>query len=355
MKKWIRTLMLIWLLVVFTLWMPGERIGELDGIYLPQSLVVSGNRAIVAQKSTFFVFGLEDGEKITRFCEEGEGPGELKFVPMIPTTIQARDDGFVAEGMNKIILYSQTDFKISFEKKKGGMAWNFQPFGDDFLCTRFVPRSGDDIDIKLVLVDENLEEVSVFHSQSTVDRDREVIMLRDPIGFGVSDGHLYVEKSDLGFVIDVYDRHGEKIRRIQKTDVTSPEVSPEFKRCLMEALRNDALVMGIANREGGWDNFVKKTTFTFPPSLPVIRDLRVKNGRVHVMAHTGEYSSARLIVMDTTGDILHTRRVPFPPSPFFTANALGKTIQLWDVDDARYYYLEMDEDSEIWFLSRIRL
>jgi hypothetical protein len=316
--------------------------------------VVSNDRVIVAQKSTFFVYSLKDLKPVQRFCAEGEGPGELKFMPMIPNTIQKVDDAYVAEGMNKIIVYGGPEFKPLTEKGKGGMVWNFLPAGDRFVCSKFVPRGGDRIDIQLVMINGDLQTVKTLHTQETVDRDKEVIMMRDAIGFGVMDGRIYVEKSDLGFVIDVYGEDGGMLRRIEK-DYTPLPLREEYRRRIMENLKNDQLIRTIAEREGGWDAFEKKGTFTFPEHLPAIRDMKVGEGRIFVMVHTGDFDAAELRVLNTEGDVIQGRKVPFTPSPFFTANALGKSIRLWDVKGPYYYYLEFDEAEEEWFLQRIAL
>ena len=354
MKTIVKMILMFLLVVWLAVFARGERLGGLCDIYQPQSLVVSEGRVIVAQKSTFFVFALEDLKPIRQFCAEGEGPGELKSIPMIPNTIQKVDDHFVAEGMNKIIVYGVPEFKPLSEKGKGGMVWNFMPSGDRFLCSRFVPRGGDRVDIQLVMINGDLQAVKTLHTQETVDRDKEIIMMRDAIGFGVMDGRIYVEKSDLGFVIDVYEVDGSMVRRIEK-DYTPLPLPAEYRRRIMETLRNDQLIRTIAEREGGWEAFKKKGTFTFPDYLPAIRDMKVRDGRIYVMVHTGKFEGAELRVLNTDGGVLKSRTVPFTPSPFFTANALGKNVRLWDVEGAYYYYLELDGDEEEWYLSRVVL
>ena len=97
------------------------------------------------------------------------------------------------------------------------------------------------------------------------------------------------------------------------------------------------------------------TTFTFPRQLPVIRDLMVKDNTIFALLYTAEEKIGRLVQMDEEGTMLKQCRVPFTPSPFFTANALGKIIRFWDVYKGHYYYLDFIEEDDAWLLKRARL
>jgi len=353
MKRYLLVFLVILVAVLISADESSNKMGVLEGIFLPQSLVVIGDRVIVAQKSSFHVFRLPDLQPVKEFCREGEGPGELQSVPMIPNTIELVDGILVAEGVSKILGYSVEDFSMIREQRKGGMVWNFLPAENGYIYTRFVPKGGDKIDIQLVLAGRDLREIKVLHHQSTVDRDQEVIMLRDPIGYGLSNGEIYVEKSNEGFVIDVYDLQGTVLRRIAHSEITTLPVSGEFKKQAMETLRSDPLVAQVITRNGGWENFKKITTFTFPENFPVIRNFKVKSGRIYVLIPNRNPDQAELIVMDRDGRIEKRRTVPFTPSPFFTANALGKNIFLWDVQGNQYYYVAGDDESGGWDLCRI--
>jgi hypothetical protein len=254
--------------------------------------------------------------------------------------------------MNKVILYSPDRLRLTKEIRKGGMMWNFVPLGTGFLATKFQPRGGDRIDVTLVSMDKELRQTRPLHVQQTVDRDKEIIMLRDPIGFTILEDRLYVEKSNLGFVIDVYDAQGERLSRIEKKDFSPPLLEDAFKQALLQSLKNDALIKSIIKARGGWSAFEKESTLTFPDHLPVIRAIKAGNGCLYVMTHTGRYNEAELLVMKSDGEIVTRSRVPYTPSPYFTANALGKSIELWDMGPDGYYFLLPDEEGDEWRLCR---
>ena len=348
--------LILWLVIPSTvrggLESPAEKMGVLEGIFRPQSLLISGERVIIAQESKFHVFRLRDLTLLQTFCSEGEGPGELKSVPMIPTTLKRVGRVLVAEGMNKIIIYTPDQLRVVEEQKKGGMLWNFVPFGGGFLATRFQPRGGDRIDVTLFKMSGELGEAHTLHLQQTVDRDKEIIMLRDAIGFAILDDKLYVEKSNLGFVIDVYDAKCQHLFRIKRNDFQPHPLNAAYKRALMENLKNDALIKRIAKARGGWDSFAKETTFTFPDYLPSIRAIKAWNGRLYVLTHNGGYNEAEMLILEAGGKMVARNRVPYTPSPYFSTNALGKSIELWDVGPGGYYFLRPEGDEDEWQLYR---
>ena len=260
----------------------------------------------------------------------------------------------LAEGMGKIILFDGDKVRPLWEKKISGMGWNIMPAGDKLLVTRFSPNEGDRIKMELELMDGQQKRIAILHSQDTLDRDKEIIMFRDPIGYGVTDERIVVEKSEGRFELEIFDFTGKRVGLIKKPDIEAQPIGEAFKTYLMGILQSDPLIKTISDQNGGWESFRKMTTFTFPDKLPVIRDLKVKYNRIYVMTFSADFNRARLIVMDLEGKVLKEKEIPYPQSPFFTANALGKHIHLWDVSPTHYYHLRADEE-ENWTLEKTEL
>ena len=81
-------------------------------------------------------------------------------------------------------------------------------------------------------------------------------MLFDSPIVKVYDNKIFIEESSEGFIIDVFDKDGGKIYRINK-DYKKVKISQRYKDNLINSIKKDRLVKLF----GGWESFNKIYTY----------------------------------------------------------------------------------------------
>jgi hypothetical protein len=325
---------------------PAKTLGTVTEVLKPEGIEVSGDRLYVVEGATFFVFSLKHLELITKFGNKGEGPGELTIVPMIPNRIKVLNDGrLMAEGFNKVMFFSK-DFKLLKEIKKKGMMYQVTPIGENFLAIRLVIIPNKFI-FTLALHDPDMNVIKELYQQESVDRRREIIMLRDTIHFAVYKNKVYVEESTKGFFIEVFDSKGNKLAEInQKFPVQ--KITAKDKEEIFEYLKEDQAIQTTAKRLGGWENFEKLATFTYPDTFPVIKDIIVANDKIFVSTYERKDNKEKYVIMDLKGTIISTPFLSISEQSSFSARSLGRENRFHGIVNNKYYNLVENEDSEEW-------
>ena len=176
-------------------------------------------------------------------------------------------------------------------------------------------------------------------------------MLRDTIHYQVHNNRLYVEQSEKGFFIGVYSPAGELVQQIQH-NLPGPVLTKRYKKESLENLRTDQLISRLIKSSGGWENFKKKATFTFPENFPAIKDLVVDGDRVYISTFICKQGKEKWVVMDLQGKLPEVAYLPIPTQSSFTVRSMGRENRFFAINKQHFYYLTEDEDNEIWQLHR---
>jgi hypothetical protein len=324
--------------------MYGENAGVLTSVVKPDGMQISDGKLYVIESTTFHVFNLKDLKPIATFGKKGVGPGELRPPRLTPNRLTVLKDALVAEDAAKLILYSK-DFKLLKEiKKKDMMTSKILPIGENFVAFR-MSSANTKIIFSLLLLGPDLNVLKELCRQETFDRQKELIMIRDGINFSVYKNKIYVEKSEKQFLIEVFDSKGNSLLKINKKS-DPPPVTEEIKKARFEDLKKDRIINGIAKREGGWDSFEKKGTFTYPDKFPHIQDMVVSDDKIYVSTYDAKNNKQKYIVMDLKGKVLNTTYMPIPQSSSFLAKTMGRENRFYGIADNKYYYLVENEENE---------
>lgn len=350
MRKIIFVLLII-IMLMGTL-IHGEKISVLTEILKPEGIEVADGRLYVVQGPEFFVYDLNHSTLIKKFGKAGEGPGELNTVLNFPNSLRILQDKIIAEGFNKIIIFSK-DFKFIKEfKKKEMFIHKITPIKENFVAVRMSPGKNKII-FTLLLLDPDMNVIKELYKQESFDRQKELIMVRDTIHFEVYNDKIYVEESDKGFYIEVFDSKGDRLYEIKK-NFAAPKITENHKKAIFNNLKKDNLIALVARREGGWDEFVKKGTFTYPAVFPHIRDIKINNDKIYVSTFERKDNKEKCMIMDLKGNIIGESYLSITGQSSFTASSMGKDNRFYGIADNKFYYLKENEDEEVWELHAVR-
>ena len=353
MKKIV--LMVLFFILFLVLAVQAEKVGELTDLARPQGMIVKQNRLYVIEGARLFSYRLPSLHLVKTFGKEGEGPGELQTHALLPNRIVPCSSGLMVEGLVKIMLVSP-DLELIREIRKRGVAYQLyrlKPFGQGFVGVRMVIENPK-IFLTLTLFDGEMKVVKDLYRQETVDRDKEVIMVRDTIHYQVHSDRLYVEESEGGFRIGVYSGKGERIKRI-KHERPGRKLTGADRDAILEDLRADNMISRIIKSQGGWVNFKKQATFTFPETFPAIKDLLVDGDKLYVLTFHHRESREEWVVLDLNGRVLGVAYLPKPRQSSFTLRSLGRENRFFAIADSTFYYLMEDDENEVWALHREKI
>jgi hypothetical protein len=336
------------MLLIITL-IHGEKVGVLEQLMKPDSIEVSQDRLYVVEGSTFLVYSLKDAKLITTFGKRGEGPGELKVVPGFPNNIKVIGDILVVEGFDKLLYYLE-DFKLEKEIKKKSMIFQMLPIEDNFVGIRFSPTGkSENLKLSLILWNNQMKEIKELHTQEIRKRDKEILLVVDSIHYSIYRGKIFVEKSNQGFLIEVFDKNGNRLYEIN--NYFEPHKSnKKDKKERICSLKGDSFIQMISKTVGGWENFLKTSSFYYPEFFPAIQDMVVSEGKIHVSTYIKRENTEKYIVLDLNGKIINTKFLPVPQQPTYPVRVLGKDNKYYGFANNRYYYLVENEGDENWEL-----
>jgi hypothetical protein len=344
MKKLI--LILIVLFFIFFTLLNAEKLMVLKEVLKPESIEIYGDKLYVVQGSNFYVYDLEKLKLESTFGRKGEGPGELKEVPMLPNSIKILPDKIFVDGMGKVIFYSK-NFKFQKEIKKKYMTFKTIPVGENFVAMRMLPAGKNKYYFSVLLLDSEMNMIKELYKQEYRETDIDIDMVIDSIHFAVYQDKIYIEKSKQGFCIAIFDSQGNLELEIKK-DFKAPEISPKDKLEILENFKQDSLVKMMMEREGGWTNFKNKMNFNYPKNFPVIQDVLVVDNQIIVATYDRKNLKRKYILMDLKGTVLKTVYLPIPRESSYLTMAMGRDNRFYGIVNQKYYYLKENPDSEEW-------
>ena len=355
MKKVIVFMVLV--LIFFVLLAHGDKRGVLIDILKPEAIEVSGNRLYVSEGAMFLVYSLDNLNLITKFGKKGEGPGELKVVPMLPNTIEVLPDQIFVEGVTKVIFFSN-DFNILKEtrKKEGYRIFKIRPVGNNFVAIRMVPPIEEDKKyyLSLSLLDSQMNVIKELFKQEFPEREKDIVMVTDTIHFAVYKDKIYAENSERGFLIDVFNSKGNRLFNI-KRNFKSQKITENDKKIILKNLKEDNMVMMMIQGSGGWENFKKSMNFIYPETFPQIQDIIVDNNKIYVSTFEKKGEKEKYIIMDLNGKMIKTIYLPIPQQTSFTSQTIGRGNRLYGISNSKFYYLIENEDNEEWELHMTKI
>lgn len=334
------------LLIIFSHLLHGEKLGVLSEVLKPEAIEVCGDQLVVVEGAQFFVYGLPELKLISRFGKKGEGPGELKAVPMLPNTLRILPENIFIDGMDKVIFFSR-NFQFEREIKKKYMTFKTIPVETNFVAMQMEPAGKNRYYFTILLLGPEMNRIKELYKQAYRETDIDIDMVIDSIHFDVYQNKIYIEKSGQGFSIAVFDHRGNPETEINK-EFKPPEITALDKQKMLENFKQDPLVKMMAEREGGWNNFKKKMNFNYPATFPAIKDILVGDDQIVVATYHQQDNLQKYIFMDLRGTIQKTVFLPTPYRSSYLTQAMGRDNRFYGIVNNHYYYLVENQETENW-------
>ncbi|MCP5108369.1 MAG: hypothetical protein GY950_33590 [bacterium] len=320
------------------------KLGTLNDVLKPEMIRVSENQFFVVQGAKIFNYSLPDLKLIRTIGKRGEGPGELITSPLWFNTVTVRPGSLFVDGFKKVIYFSR-DGKLIKETRKAVARRQVFPIGKNFIVLNQTYKE-ENIQYQVMdLYDSSFQKIKeLCRQESSIQTPKKMTDLpADSMDFSIWDDKIFVEKSPMGFVIDVYDGNGNKLYQIKK-EIGKTPFTAKHKEDAIRTFKEDAFV-----KEMGFENF--KRTFSdlrFLDFFPVIQSIDVSNNRIFIRTFKRKNGKEECIVMDLKGKVLKQKYLSRVENAPFLAHFLG--IRYYTIHDNKFYYLSENEDEETWEL-----
>lgn len=339
MKQLFYVLLILCTAVGFTVLSAQDiRWGTLRELSTPETIAIQGNQLYVMDNSEIFVYSLRGPRLLRQLGGVGRGRGKLPGLREGANVIHLANNYLLAEGRRKMIFFSKTGGVID-EKPKSDHCTQFTPLGNHWVAKKYLHDVKTNTQyMRVAIFNPGLEEVRELHRekwfQQYTDKGFRIQLFSDYLNFEVYGGKVFIEKSPLGFVIDVYDEKGDFLYRIKK-DIPAPRVTPGDKKQAMATLRRDRKAELMIHKMGSWEKVLKVMDVTFPKYKPVIRNFEIDDDKIYVRTFREKDNRDETIIMDLKGNILKTVYLPV----FHRPGVEGKMY------DARYNIVSKD----VWY------
>lgn len=328
-----------------------EELGILDGVMQPATIDVANGRLYMVDGEQIKIFSLNPIKLIKTFGRKGEGPKEYKILYAYPLRIGVVGDRIMVESVDKLLFYS-LEGEYQSEQKKSNNFSRVAVMGDKFVARKIVQNQQDNVSSysAVFILDKEFNEIKELSRQPFVQQggfpDIRLNMEQDFLYFHVWKDKIYVEESQQGFVLSVWNAEGKLLKKIQH-DLPKVKVTSEWKTRTIEEMKVDPYVVVQVKQAGGWNEFKKILTFQFPEYFPGIRSFRLSNGKLYVNTYAEKDGKGEFVVMDPEGKILEKKYISPFEKPWVMAKLMG--IRYDSIDNDKIYYIEENDDEE-WVL-----
>lgn len=322
-----------------------SRAASLPEITRPDVLKVGGRGVYILCGSTVFRYSMPHIRFVGAFGKEGEGPGEIKQSPFYSNSLLLLDDNIVIDSVDKVLYFNHRGELKKEMKKKGGLMTQMVPVGDNFIAKSLDRSSGNKEYLVLSVLDSQMKKIKEIYRQISPVQPSSIVMIPDSLYFCVSGNEIFVEKSDQGFFIDVFDQNGRTIRQIKK-DILPVPVTVEDRQEVLSLYKADPVVKQI-----GYENLKRRNKYIYPEHFPAIQAIKGDGRRLYVKTFRKKENREEYLVMDREGRGLHAVYLPPQEKGALLARLNGLDQQLYTFHEGIFYWVHFDGDLDEWQLS----
>jgi hypothetical protein len=294
-----------------------EKIGNLDGVQSPYSLVVDGNELFFADDFAVHVYSLDPFRFKTKFGHKGTKPGEFQA----RLTLHVFPDRIEVSDWTKLSRFTR-DGRLIQEKIYSSLE-GFNPSSE----TQLIPLSNGYVQIimnhglnrqYLSLLDSEFKTIRELseglHDWNMVFKGMPYFrVLTYRIDVRVLADRIFISDNSRGFRISVFDNRGNLVRIIDKdNEIEKFPVDDRFKQKAMAQLLAGQPQLGKMVREKG---------FKFYKYFPLIADLRVDGGKIYAVTYKEGDGCREVIILNRKGRILKKTMVPFRSMTYYRGAA----------------------------------
>lgn len=326
----------------------GENHGTLPELTHPSVIRVCDEGIYILNGPAIYRYSPKDIKLLKKFASKGEGPGEIKDSLYYTNYIHILGDKVQVDTMDKIIYFSKEGELINEKRKKGGLDVQSLPLGKHFAIKKLDRSDNKTEFITLWVCDENFNNIKEVYRQKSPVQATTMNMIMDSLYFWVVGDKLFVDASDKGFVIDVFDKTGKKLYSIDKP-IEKIELTSKHKEDALNAYKQNPIVKQI-----GFENLKKRISFLYPDYFPAIKGILSSGETLYLKTFKKEGDKEEYIAMDLKGKILKKYMLPAVEESPLMARISGINLELFTFHKNKFYYLKENEDED-WELHSVSL
>lgn len=328
-------------LILWVMLMPlaAVQIVELPWVANPDSVAVSRDRVYLLEGTTIHMLDLINFTYLGKFGQEGEGPGEIRKNPFGgPILVAPHRDRVFVNSMARLSVFSRDGAFI--EEFRIDPNDSFVPFGDKFVCIGpHVPAAGGKALMAVFLTGPDLrKEKPLYVSDFEVGMDMNFEFPIAPFFPSMNDEKLFIVAGKDGFAIDVFDRQGRKLSRLEKKEA-AVGLPASYRAETEKAFKRNPNFAPL------WDYFRQR--ISYKSHFPAIFDFQVEGDRIYVFTNKMRGTERECIVMDLDGREKQRTLLPVPMNYGLEFKAV------YTIAGRKFYDLVEDEEREMWTL-RVR-
>lgn len=350
MKKYIFPLTLVFLMASGILY-PAQ-VAKFPEIQRPDFVSVGDGCIYVTEEAQISVYSLSDFRLLHKFGKKGEGPGEFLPHPGFPIKISILKEQLMVETMTKLLFFGKDGSYRKEIKKLSPFVFNYLSAGNNFVAT-YLKIEGKKKTAVIALYNEKQEKLKDLYAQKWVEQGAEPPAITINMGFDfpvyrVHRERIFIEESDKGFRIAVFDLNGAK------TDLFTaklPEVpmTDGYKEKIQNRFRNDPRIKIIAQRLGGMEQVFKLFTTEFPDIMPPIRDMEISGDRIYLQTYKTVDGKDEYIIMNLKGKILKKGYAPaFEGAPIMSMLTGSRSHA---ISEGKLYFFDENTETAVWSLN----
>lgn len=321
----------------------GEKITQLADLGRPQMIDVEEGRLYVTEGVNIHIYSLKDFSLVKKFGKAGEGPREFKINPVggIGQLVIAAYEGKLCVNSDTKLSYFSLDGEFIKEIKIPPFQVYF-PVKDKFVASGTSEGEDQQIYLNIGLYDAGLKMIKeLYRSDMAIGFSASFDFPINNFSYPVYKDRVYVVAGKEGFVIDIFDLQGDRLKRIQKK-YTPLKVTESYRQQIMQWFQKSSQYKQFYE--------LLKERITFKSHFGAVQNMMVENDRIYVFTFQKKDDLTELIIMDLKGEELARKYVPLTGIP-------GNMLEMpaYTIDNHYYYILIENEDEEVWELHRISL
>ncbi|MCK4835201.1 MAG: hypothetical protein KAT17_01110 [Candidatus Aminicenantes bacterium] len=308
----------------------------LEELSRPAILIVKYDKVYILEKTTIYIYSLDDFKLIKKFGRAGEGPREFKTNVMgAPMTMSFYDDKLVVNSLNKISFITVEGEFI--KEIKNPLDVLLLQIKDGYVGTGPVPDESNQYFIGFRLFGRDFKERNVlYRSDFSVNNPEKILLPLTTFTYNpVYRDKIYIVSSSTDFIIDVFRAGGTKEYSIKKDSQKIP-VPEGYKKGAHEWFQNDARFKPM------YESMIKKI-IKFRDYFPPIRDIQVVDDTIHVITYKRKNQLWECILLDLKGNEKSRVFIPLDHYIPFTYYPI-----LYSVYKKNIYTMIEDVEEETW-------
>lgn len=301
----------------------------------PTAVVIDGNQLFITDGVTIYIYSLEDFKLQKKFGKSGPGAQEFKpyEYPNPPIYFNVFPDRIMVESLGRISYFSRRGSFLDIIKPRDYFMQAI-PVGENFAAYRYTLRNNTwymCLDLYNSRFEISKQLLRLKHNYQRGERNKHLTRTWTYCSYG---NQLFIAfKKD--FIIDVFDRRGEKLYSInkeyEKVKVTKAYIKSRFEDT-REILRHRPEAYGYFERLA-----------LFPDYFPAISHLCVDDGVLYVRTWRKEKENTEFYLFDMTGKFI--KKIFLPLAQKNAAVYYPSTFH-----KKKLYQLVKDQGRNIWEL-----